>query len=104
MTTRQILINAKAMIPQRHNWLQGRAFGVHWAPDGTRERCMCPSHAIISAAAHEPFFDAAEAALKFYREATGIGPNETIASWNDVKWRTYDEVMAGFDNAIELAP
>lgn len=103
MSSKQILTLAKAKLPNPHNWIQGRSFGEHWAPDGKTEQCMCAGQAIVTAAVkfgREDF----DKAVDRYRVAAKIGPNDSIASWNDAKWRTYDEVMTAFDKAIELAP
>jgi hypothetical protein len=89
MTAYEILIAAKALIPDADHWWRGGADLIRSGRD-----CECPVTAILRAGAH---MSAEETAQHLFRDAIGGG---SPGIWNDAKERTLSEVHAAFDRAI----
>lgn len=102
MTTKEILIAARAKIEAPERWLRGaRAMdhrGSIVSPGSPRATRWSPSGAITvsggDAAARSKARTSLRAAMKTYR---------TIDEWADYPDRTHAEVLAAFDRAIAAA-
>ncbi len=97
MTPKEVLIAARKLIESPKQWLKG-------ADSGLRNEiwCYCASGALMTAVDENipPVdWDAAENALSL--AATG-DPDGNIPIWNDAPERTHEEVLAAFDEAIEM--
>jgi len=91
MTAHEILIAAKALIPDEEHWWRGDE-----NPRG--EACYCPLTAIAAATGKgnfEEYRSAAEAFLK------GTRVDCWISLWNGQTDRTLADVHVAFDRAIE---
>jgi hypothetical protein len=92
-----ILRRAKALIPDKAHWWQGLV------GDGKHH---CAGTAILAAARSVGISDitdhyAVDVAWGRLAKAAGV---TVVTDWNDAPERTYTEVMAAFDRAIEGAP
>jgi hypothetical protein len=90
MTIHEILIAAKALIPDEEHWWRGSHIsGPRW------DDCCCPVIAMHEASGAAT--DAWMRACDLFDEIIG----GRAASWNDDPSRTFAEVHAAFDRAIE---
>lgn len=90
MTAHDVLIAAKAMIPDEDHWWRGGADIIR-----AGRHCECPVTAISRAGRGTSAQGTAEHAF-----CDAIG-DESIPKWNDAPERTLAEVWAAFDIAIE---
>jgi hypothetical protein len=108
MTTKEILIAARAKIERPQDWIQGR-FAVSGLqnkvkPHSRRASCWCALGAIAAITREDPH-DVDDEAYWLLHRAMVLPENETaVAGWNDAPGRTHAEVLAAFDRAIEDAP
>jgi hypothetical protein len=104
MKTVDVLIQAKALIADPSNWIQGKYYKK--VVDG--RECFCSLGAISKAMKPEINFDIESFELdwtnneaeKLLSKVVNHGPT-TFARYNDE--HTHAEVMEAFDKAIELA-
>ena len=108
MTTKEILIAARAKIERPECWTQ-RAFAKtalrnKAKVDSPRAVCWCALGA-IAAITREPPHDVNDEVYWLLHRAMGLPDDEMeVAGWNDASGRTHAEVLAAFDRAIEDAP
>jgi hypothetical protein len=94
MSTAEVLEKALELLgPNGENWQQG------WS--GIQGECMvtCISRIVPGDTGNRLRWDA----WKFLYPAAGITGCECISAWNDAEGRTWPEVKAAFQKAIELA-
>ena len=100
MKTSEVLKQAKALIVNPENWMQG---------DYTNnEGCFCSLGAIAKVSLVDWMYAGNQPATKLLRQvvntemkAEGFSPDVNFAQYNDT--RTHTEVMEAFDKAITLA-
>lgn len=96
MNIREILIAAKALIPDEAHWWRGPG-----SPSEERQ-CECPLTAIRKLCEDESIETEAEV-NKLFRGAIDVNWADDVIIWNDAPERTLTELHAAFDRAIELA-
>ncbi|OHU39517.1 hypothetical protein [Mycobacteroides chelonae] len=104
---RAALAELRRPIGDRNGWQQGAY--------GSANGCKCAAGAIWAAAGRLNGYDSldgtpqTEAAFRLLATAAGcdpssvIDPESQVISWNDRRIRTFPEVEAAFERAIELA-
>src|SRR5215475_7636721 len=95
MNAQQILIAAKALIPDEAHWWRGNGI-----KHDDRHCIMTALGAIVSGQGCWPDIADAESCLI---TATHNSIPGTISAWNDAPERTYLDIMQAFDRAIALA-
>lgn len=105
MTTREILIAARALIATPERWTQGDrardAAGAPIDPCDPRAVCWCISGALEAADPSGSDMDGfIGAALALEKVIVGLGHRAAIGDFNDAPERTHAEVLAAFDKAI----
>jgi len=107
MTTKEILIAARAKIERPECWTQ-RAFAktalLNKAKvDSQRAVCWCALGAIAAITREDPNYVNDDVYWLLHR-AMGLPANEiAVAAWNDAPGRTHAEVLAVFERAIKAA-
>ena len=100
LTPTQILIEARRVIESgwctRASARTDKGIPCEW--DEAKACSWCSTGAVLHVASM--FVPARVYALRFLREAIG---QYSIVGWNDAPGRTKEEVLAGFDRAIELS-
>jgi len=98
-TTRDILIAAKALIPDEEHWWRGES--------GAPPECHCPLTALwavsISRVSHDDRAKLRGHSREVFARAAGLDTPEStlkVAAWSDDPNRTLAEVHAAFDRAI----
>ena len=105
MTPLYILEGVKALLASPMNWTQRsmsrEESGMSVHPTNATATCWCLSGAIVhlTGGIDENWRDACWALSNAI--APGYAYGVSIPAWNDVPGRTYDEVMAVVDRAIE---
>jgi len=108
MTTKEILIAARAKIERPQDWIQGRfalsSLQNQVKPNSRRASCWCALGAIAAITREDPN-DVNDEVYWLLHRAMGLPDNVmAVAIWNDAPGRTHAEVLAAFDRAIEAAP
>ncbi len=91
MSTRDILIAARALIDTPEKWVKET---MHQTRNGID--CYCTMGALMKADHKAP-----SEVFETFRVSNGLN---SVFRWNDAPERTHAEVLAAFDKAIEGAP
>lgn len=93
-------------------WMKG-SYGYGFNPNGTpnycgvespNASCFCAVGAIRNAQSLLGFtYEVRAEAERLFLKANKIPSSDGIEYWNDRPERTYEDVMNGFENALELA-
>jgi len=108
MTTKEILIAARAKIERPECWTQ-KAFAKtakknKAAPSSPRAACWCILGAVSAVTHDNPNLPATSPITLSLAAAVGVDAYaECVIMWNDERARTHAEVLAAFDRAIEAA-
>ncbi len=103
MTTRDVLVKARALIATPDRWIKGR-----YERKRRGRKCYCAA-GTLAAAAPTASDRAWITAWKCLHQAVGVVEGEekrncstptSIENWNDDPERTHAEVLAAFDKAI----
>lgn len=98
MTTKEVLIAARAKIAKPEQWTQGYyakdAAGIEANPFSTEAACYCVLGVLHASAVGGFSFSNAVDAIRDQIDCA-------ISTWNDNPSRTHAEVLAVFDRAIE---
>lgn len=98
MTTKEVLIAARAKIAKPEQWIQGYyakdADGKEANPFSTEATCYCVLGALIASVTDGFICSNAADAIRDQIDCP-------ISTWNDDPSRTHAEVLAVFDRAIE---
>ncbi len=98
MTPYEILIAAKALIPDEEHWWRGAVDTPY------SENCRCPITAImVAAGAPDNNAEAEDKAHAHIMRAVGVRGFVKFYEWNDTPGRTLVEVQEAFDRAIAAA-
>ncbi len=105
MTTKEILIAARAKIEAPERWTQGEfarsKIDRRVKATSDRAECWCIMGAVDAVVKNDP--DRFRDANLAVGHAIGIRELREIADWNDDPARTHAEVLAAFDRAIAAA-
>lgn len=101
MTTAEVLRGARALLSSPERWTQGQATETR---DGVVvARCLV--EAMNEAGRYARMSIQRDAAKALYGVANGVAAPDGgfLSVWNDAPGRTYEEVIAVLDRAIEVA-
>ncbi len=100
-STRDVLIKARELIATPDRWTKGAAWrsasGLATGSDPDIRSC-CALGAIWLVGRMDIRINTKEAQITLLKVV-----GRKISDWNDAPWRTHDEVLAAFDQAIEAA-
>jgi hypothetical protein len=122
MKTSEILINAKAFLPNAENWYKGTFYSTHGLDeslsDSVNPTCMCGMGAAIQGnkvylrESHSETYSGWQLSHKYYNLLTWVnqkvyeitnGNSRTFYEFNDDRATTYKMVIEMLDKLIEAA-